>query len=152
ATSSDRIRVLSLLSEPSGETSASAKADCGRIGPSLRRERSLLRASPGQHRHQAVIALVTPWLRVDSIRFVALFLEVECHRPGLRPHGRILDRDGITKRFRVDAHPPFNEVQILVRPLEIRLRREIRDIDDQRLAVPATARVTPPEPDAGRKM
>src|SRR5512132_3230036 len=35
-------------------------------------------------------------------------------------------------------------MQVFVRSLEIRLRREVRDVNDQRVALPTASRVAPP--------
>src|SRR5687768_4163182 len=73
-------------------------------------------------------------------------------RPWSGPHRRILDPDRVLERVRVKARPPFDEVQVLVGTLEVGLWREIRHVDDQRLALPPAARIPPPLADVRRKM
>ena len=120
-------------------------------GPSPRQTRARRRA-PQPAWSPARNCLRDTAARINPIRLVVLLLQVERHRPRLRPHRGILDRGRVLERLRVEARPPFHEVEILVRPLEIRLGREVRHIDNQRVALPATARVPPPETDAGGKM
>src|SRR5207244_5701434 len=53
---------------------------------------------------------------------------------------------------RLHAPVPLDETQVLSRAEEIRLVREIRCLDDQRLALPTAARVSQPLPDLWRNM
>ena len=124
-----------------------------RVGAFARRERVVpRRASAEQHRRQAVVPLVAPRLVVDPIRLLVLPAHFLLHGPRFRPRRRILDRHGVLERLRVHARPAFDQVQVLARALEVDLRREVRDVDDQRVAFPVAARVAEPLPDRRREV
>src|SRR5262249_46633117 len=72
--------------------------------------------------------------------------------PRSRPGRRIFNRDHVLKRVGIQARPALDEMQVLARPLEICLRTEIRHIDNQGIAVPPAAGISPPLPDRRRKM
>src|SRR4029450_6421130 len=74
------------------------------------------------------------------------------HSPRFRPRRRILDGDGILDRLGVDAWKALHQAQVLSRRLEAELGREVRDVDDQRVALPAPPRVAESLADGGRKM
>src|SRR5206468_12792081 len=77
SSSPNRVRVVTFVGESAGKSSTCAKALRGwiRCLPCL--ERQFVRAGPCQQRHHPVIALVTPRLGIDPIRFVALSLQLE---------------------------------------------------------------------------
>src|SRR5262249_30356147 len=50
----------------------------------------------------------------------------------------------VFERLRVDASPSLDQMQVLARAQVVRFRREIGDVDDERVALPTTARVPPP--------
>ena len=87
---------------------------------------------------------MAPGLLIDSIRGVVLFVVFLLDGPGSRPRRWILDRDGVLDRVRVETCPPFDEMQVFLGSLEVRLGAEIGDVDDQRIALPASSRVAPP--------
>ena len=72
--------------------------------------------------------------------------------PGRRPHRRVRDRDRVLHRVRIHPREPFDELQVLGGAAERELRREIRGLDDQRIALEAAARVAVAEADVARRM
>src|SRR5579863_9162267 len=74
------------------------------------------------------------------------------HRgPRLGPGGGIIDRDFVLKAVGASAGEALNDVQLIARVHE-GSGLVVGGIDDQRIALPMTARVTEPGPDRGRKM
>ena len=55
----------------------------------------------------------------------------------------------IFERIGSGARPALDQMQILARALKIRLRTEIRHVDDERIAFPMAARVAVPLADQG---
>src|SRR5438128_1341274 len=144
----DAVRVIDLLN--AGSTARAARGGWIRT-PALGKG-PLLCARPRELSCQAVVPLVTPWLHVETIGFDGLPGQFLFHRPRLRPRRRIVDRDDILQRVGVDTRPAFDQVQVLARSLEVGLRAEIRHVDNERLALPAPPRVSPPEPDVRGEM
>ena len=68
-------------------------------------------------------------------------------RPGLGPGRRVGDGDLVVERVGADAGEALDQVQVLARSSELALLREIRRLDDQRVAFPAASRVAVPELD-----
>src|SRR5262249_25193805 len=133
------VRVRPLVGKAAADkSSASADHDTqGRgIGASSFRELPFCDARPAQQRRQAGIPLVAPGLIVNSIRRIALLLQLLLDSPRSGPVRRVVYRDDICDRVQFKTRPPFDEMQIFVRSLKIRFRREIRDVDDQRVALP----------------
>ena len=97
---------------------------------------------------QAVVPLVAGVL-VD--RPVGLRHRIR-HGPRPRPRRRIVDREAIVERVGVDAREALDEVQILARSAEVRPVGEVRRVDDQRVALPAAARVAHPRAEARGEM
>src|SRR6185503_21057119 len=124
--SRQRISVLAGVRKSERKSSASGRALRGRIGTALFGERAFLITRAGEQRHHPVVALVAPRLLVDAVRFVALLAVFLLDRPRPRPGGRILDRDGVLDRVRVEACPSFDEVQVLLGSLKVGLGAEIR--------------------------
>ena len=104
--------------------------------------------------HHSVITLMTGKL-VEIFRF--LIIGIVClpgknEGPGPRIHRRVLDGNDILDRFRVDFREAFDESHVALRePLptiavqpgwtKSLLVREVGRIDNERIALPATARV-----------
>jgi len=86
---------------------------------------------------------MAPGLLVDPVRRIALPVQFNPHCPGLRPHRRILDRNLVIERLRVGAREALDDMQVLVGSSVVALGAEIGDVDDQRITLPATARVPP---------
>src|SRR5262249_19763666 len=68
----------------------------------------------------------------------------------LSPHRRIFHGDDIFERGWPGARPALDKVQVFARPLKICLRAEVCHVDDERIALPVTSRVTVPLADVGR--
>src|SRR5207244_12605931 len=100
------------------------------------RELPAVAARPVQHIWLPVLPLVGPRLIVHSIRLLALLFHLLLGGPRSRPRGRVVNGDDILDRVRVETRPPFHEMQIMVSSLKIGFRREIRDVNDQRVALP----------------
>jgi hypothetical protein len=136
--SAQRIGFLALVGEPSGKSATSCAAQLGRIGAFPLREGALVSAGSHKQGRHTVVPLVAPWLLVDPIRLAVLSAEFRLDGPRFRPRRGILERHGILERVRVEACPPFDEVQVFAGSLEVGLGGEIGDVDDQRIAFPAT--------------
>src|SRR5262249_54466268 len=106
-----------------------------------------------QHQpRMAIVSFDAARLVIYSVFPLVLSGELLLDGPRPRPHRRILDRDGIFERIGAGPHPTLNEVQILTRALKVGLRTEVRHVDDERVAVPVTARVAIPLADVGRQV
>src|SRR5262245_29104682 len=123
-----------------------------RIGASSFRKGPLLSAPSMQDPRPAIVSFDATGLVGDPILAVALPAELLLDRPRPRPHRGIVDCDDVFKRARPKAGPALHQVQVLARALEIGLQTEVRHIDDESVAVPASARVAIPLADAGREM
>ena len=97
------------------------------------------RPRAGQRPYHAEIALMTAGLFVDTIRLVALHLELLDDGPRSCPDGRVLERRDHLKGVRAGAGPTFNDMQILSGSLEVRLGGEVGYVNDQRLTLPVAA-------------
>src|SRR5215468_3787058 len=100
---------------------------------------SLLRPRPAQNVEHRVVALVAGVL--GHLHLTQILLQVERCGPGARERRRILDGELVVDRVDVDAPEALDHMQAGCRTAVSRLRREIRDIDDERVAVPAASRV-----------
>src|SRR5262249_52343122 len=117
------VRILPLVGKSESKSSASR----GRSRNAQRRgiraasflERSLHDASAHQYRRQGVIRLMTSRLIIDAVRRVALLLQLLPNGPRSGPRRRIVDGDGVLERVRVEARPPFDEVEVFVRALKV---------------------------------
>src|SRR5437899_819023 len=136
------VRVRPLVGKAAADK-PSASGDHDTQGRGIRassfRELSLCDARPPQQRWQAEIPLVATRLIVNLIRRIALLLQLLLDGPQSRPRRRVVDGDDILDRVRVETRPPFHEMQVFVSSLKIRFRREIRDVDDQRVALPTAS-------------
>src|SRR5258705_11705776 len=75
-------------------------------------------------------------------------------RPWTRPRLRILDRVLVLDRRGVDEREPLGPLPVSGPPLEVGRRRlgvEVRRLDDQRAALPGTARDAQPRADVCRR-
>ena len=72
--------------------------------------------------------------------------------PGPYPRLRILDRELIPERLRVDAREALDDVQVLARASEAGLVGEVGRVDDQRVALPPADGVAEPFPDRLRQV
>src|SRR5262245_5799369 len=99
-----------------------------------------------------IVSLVAAWLVINSVRLFALPDELLRDRPWFRPHGRILDGDNVFEGVRRGPRPALDQMQVLARALKIRLRAEVRYVDDEGVALPAPTRIAIPLTDAGRQM
>src|SRR3989441_10423482 len=142
-------RLVIVLGEP---VSTDDPALWGRRGAAARRERRLLLARAGEQPDHTSVALVASRLMIKTVRLIRLPAQFELDGPRSRPRRRILDRNGVFERLRVGPGPAFDEVQVLPRSLEVRLRAEIGDVDHERVALPAATRVSPPLPHVRREM
>src|SRR5262245_59832636 len=84
-------------------------------------------------------------------------------RPGPRVHVRILDRNGVIDRVRVDFREALGESHVALRETlpaitvqpgrtEPLLVAEVGRVDHQRIALPAPARTPTPPPDGGSRI
>src|SRR5262245_43886462 len=99
-----------------------------------------------------VISLDAARLVVNSILLFALPAEFLLYGPGPRPHRGIFDCDGVVEGGRACPCPAFDHMQVLARATIIVLRTEVRNVDHERIALPAAARVAVPLADAGRQV
>src|SRR4030095_11414038 len=61
--------------------------------------------------------------------------------PWLHPRGRIIDRHLVVDRVGARPRETLREMQAIRRAHEVALRREVRRVDDERVAFPMAARV-----------
>src|SRR5439155_1415226 len=74
-------------------------------------------------------------------------LQREGRCPRLRPDGRIVHRKAIRDRVGGGAREALDETQALVRSAEARLVEHVHRLDDERVTLPAPARIAqPPRP------
>src|SRR5882672_6795309 len=92
---------------------------------------------------EGVIALVTGVL-IDPL--VALRHRQLC-RPRARERCRVVDGEFVEQRVRVRAREALGQVEILTGAAERILIGEVGRVDDEGVAVPATARVAEPSPE-----
>src|SRR5262245_4991295 len=83
-------------------------------------------------------------LVIDPILLLVLFAELLDDRPGPRPHRRVLDGRLVFKRVGPGPRPALDQMQVLARAAIVVLRTEIGHVDDERIALPAAARVAEP--------
>src|SRR5207253_4219494 len=111
----------------------------------LARGLALLEAVAAKHVGDRLVPFVA---RVLVDQFV-LQLQRNHHGPRRGPRRRVVHRELVFEDLRPDAREALGEPQVLVRPREIALRREVRRVDDERVAFPVSARVAVPAADAG---
>ena len=100
-------------------------------GPALLLLKSRARENPGQ----CVVPFVTG--RFENLIGLLIGLrkgKLEC--PGCCERRGILDGRAVDDQIRSCAREALHEVQIVTRSLKIRLRREVRRVDDEGVAVP----------------
>src|ERR1051326_1460063 len=133
------VRVRPLVSKAAADESpASVERDtegCG-VGAASLCECPFCDASPAQQPRQAVIPLVAARLIINSVRRIALLLQLLLDGPWSRPRRRVVQGDHILDGIRVETRPSFHQMQIFVRSLKIEFRREVRDVYDERVALP----------------
>src|ERR1700680_2273186 len=89
---------------------------------------------------------------VDLVFLIGLlFQRLHC-RPRTRPCGRIFDSYRVLKPILAYAFEALDHVSVLTRAQIIRLGREVRNVDDQRVALPMAARIPLIGPDARRQV
>ena len=76
------------------------------------------------------------------VKFVVSLAEASHSRPWPGPGGGIVDVDFVTDLVRSHAGEAFHQVQVLCRPHEISLRREVRGIHDESVAFPMAKRIS----------
>src|SRR6266853_5846711 len=135
-----------------GARNARGAVSCRRVGTSSLRKGELLHARSTYQPRKGIVSLVAARLVIDSVRLLALPDELLRDRPWLRPHGRIVNRDHVFEGSRPDPRPALDQMQVLARALKIRLRAEVRYVDDEGVALPVPTRIAIPLADAGRQM
>src|SRR5215831_13754350 len=118
---------------------------------SLRKGELFSTRSPHQSR-ETIVSFDTARLGIKPVLLIALPGELLLDGPGLRPHRRIFDRDDVFERSWPRARPALDQMQVLARALKISLRAEVRHVDDERVTLPVTTRVTVPLADMGRQV
>src|SRR5258707_15076932 len=110
---------------------------------SLRKGELFRTRSPHQSR-QTIVSFDAAGLVIKSVLLIALLGELLAGSPGLSPHRRIFDRDNVLERGRPGARPALDQMQVPARALKVRLRTEVRHLDNERIPFPVTTRVTVP--------
>src|SRR5260370_17914524 len=101
-----------------------------------------LSASACEDVGQRVVTLVTRILEdQDPVGLAPHWLR---YRKGSRKCLRIIDRELVVDRIRVDGRVPLDQVQCITRSSEVRPGVEIRGLYDPRIAVPMAAGVAHP--------
>src|SRR5712671_1534901 len=117
---------------------------CHRVGtPSLRKGGFFHARSTHQPR-KGIVSLDAARLVIDSIFLLALMGEFPLDGPWPHPHGRIVDRDLISKLSRAGPRPAFDHMQVLPRTPKVSLRTEVRDVDDESISLPVATRIAKP--------
>src|SRR5258708_23236906 len=119
-----------------GARNARGAVSCRRVGTSSLRKGELLHARSTYQPRKGIVSLIASRLVINSVRLLALPDELLRDRPWLRPHRRIVTRHHVLEGIRPDAPPALYQMQVLARPLKIRLRAELRYVDDEPLALP----------------
>src|SRR5712671_2222940 len=86
--------------------------DGSRIGTSSLREGELFDAPATQQPRKAKVSFDAARLVIKSVLLVALLGELFLDGPGLRPHGRIFDRDLVFERRRAGPREALDQVQV----------------------------------------
>src|SRR5215470_3273658 len=105
-----------------------------------------------QQPRKTKVSLDAARLGVNSVLLIALSGELLLGGPRPCPHSRVFDSDLVCKRVRSGRRPTLDQVQVFTRPLEVGLRAEIRHVDDERVALPVSARIAIPLTDAARQV
>jgi len=108
----------------------------------------LLSSSAAQHVAERVVAFVTRVLVDVLVGGVPRILSA----PRFLPRLRIVDGETIEQGVGVHARKPLDDMQLFARALELCLVREVRGIDDERIALPVPNGVAHPFPDGRRYM
>src|SRR5215470_13098573 len=101
---------------------------------------------------ETIVSLNAARLVIQSVIGFALPGEPLPGGPRPRPHGRILSGHHIFERRRPGPCPTLHQVQVLARTLVIGLGTEVRHVDNERIALPAAARVAVPLAYVGRQV
>src|SRR5262249_48289449 len=112
----------------------------------------LFHARSEHQRRMTIVAFDTAGLVVDAVLLLALPIVLELGSPGSRPHRRIVNRDHIFERVGPGACPTLDEMQVLARAQHVCLGAEVGDVDDERIALEAPARIAVPLADGRRQM
>ena len=123
-----------------------------RIGTSSLREGALFLAPAMDDSGETEVSLDAARLVVKPVVGVALPGELLLGGPRPRPHGRVFGGHHVFERRRPGPRPTLDEVQVLARALVIGLGTEVRHVDDERVALPVTARVAVPLADVRRQV
>src|SRR5262249_40710411 len=115
-----------------------------RIWASSVREGLFFHAPTMYYSRQAIVSLNAAWLVIKSVLGVALPGELLLGGPWPRPYGWIFSGHDVFERRWPRPGPALHQVQVLPRTLVIGLGTEVRHVDHQRIALPATARVAVP--------
>src|SRR5215471_18390649 len=110
---------------------------------SLRKGELFSTRSPHQSR-ETIVSFDAARLVIKPVLLIALPGELLLDGPGLGPHRRIFDRHHVFERGWPSAPPALDQMHVLARALKIRLRAEVRHVDDERVTLPVTTGVTVP--------
>ena len=97
-------------------------------------------ASAAEDVPHRVVSLVTGVL--ENLCLLAVALQRDTNRPRLRERGRVVNGDRVVDRVGANPREAFDQPQRLARSPEVGLVREVRHLDNQRVAFPVTAGVT----------
>src|SRR5207244_10236327 len=95
---------------------------------------------------------MAPRLVVDPVRLIVLPGIFLLDSPWFHPRARVFYCDGVLERVWTGARPAFNQMPVLAGSHKVGLGTEIGDIDHQRVAFPASARIAKALPDMPWKM
>src|SRR4030095_9948876 len=86
-------------------------------------------------------------LVIDRVRLGVLAHHFDLGGPRLLPCRAVIHRDDVLQVVGSDTCETFDEMQVLARALIVGFRREVRHINDERVAFPVTSGVAMPLPD-----
>src|SRR5690348_14993714 len=101
---------------------------------------------------QSIISFDATRLVINPVFLIALLGELLLDGPRTSPHGRVFDGDLVLQRLGSGARPTLDEMQVVARAQEIGFGAEVRNINDESIAVPVAARIAVPLADACGKM
>src|SRR5215467_1705334 len=116
------------------------------------RKGKFFHARSTQQPRVAIVSFDAARLVIKSIVLIALLRELLRDCPWLRPHSRVFNCHHVFERSWPSPRPALYQMQVLARAQIVRLRTEVRHVDDEGIALPVATRVAIPLADVRRQM